>query len=130
MKTRLLKLYDIPLLKEINSRCHPDDAFPDFRNFIGEILVITDNQDKIISVGGVDLIAEAITITDNEFSSHIRTTALWGLFSSMKISCRRANHSYLHAFVNSQDKIHIKTLGVIGFKPLNSKAFVIGVNDG
>jgi len=123
MKTRFVNITDIDTLKEINSRCHPHDAFPDLGNFI----VITDDRDHIITAGGVLLIAEAITITDNKFSSHVRTTALQELLAHMKLTCGRIHQDYLHAFVNGHDEAWIRAIKKVGFKSLDSDPFFLEV---
>lgn len=121
MKIRELLPSDISTLREINSRCHPKDAFPELDNLVGASLVITDNKDKIISFGGVELIAEGVTITDNEFSEYARTTALQILLQSMLVTCSRFEKSHLHTFI--QDDIPwIKALYAVGFKDVGGKA--------
>jgi len=130
MKIRSLKGEDISVLKEINSRCHPKDAFPNFKNFYSPILVITDDHDRIISYGAVEAIAEAVTITDNEFSSHVRTTALRNLLRHMLLTCGRIHQDHLHAFVDGHDEAWIKAIKWAGFKPVDSDPFFLEVSNG
>lgn len=130
MKIRPLRGEDIDSLREINSRCHPKDVFPDFKNFYSPIVVITDDYDRIIIAGGVESIAEAVTITNREFSPHIRATALKKLLRSMLLTCGRVNQDYLHAFVVSDDETHIRAIKAVGFKSVGSEAFFLEVGNG
>jgi len=127
MKTRCLVADDLSVLREINNRCHPHDTFPSFKNFYSEILVITDNKDRIITAGGVEAIAEAITITDDQFSSHVRTTALHQLLRHMMLTCGRVHQDYLHAFVDGHDEAWNRAIKIVGFKSLNSDPFFLEV---
>jgi len=128
MKTRPLNTTDINTLREINDRCHPHDAFPDFfEHCYSPSIVITDDNDHIIIACTVKCIAEAITITDNQFSSHVRITALLESLGHMILTCGRVHHDYLHIFVNHNDKTHIKAIKKVGFKSLDSDPFFLEV---
>lgn len=130
MITRTLTGTDVPILHRINDRCHPNDSFPSFKNFYPPIIVITDDKNRIITAGGVEKIAEAVTITDNEFSSHVRTTALQELLRGMLLTCGRIDQDYLHAFIDDHDETWIRTVQKVGFKSMNKETFYIEVNHG
>ena len=128
MKTRLLKPDDISSLREINSRCYPDEGFPNFDKF-EVVYVITTNSDEIITAGGIELISEGVCITNKKFSEHVRGRALRELLSLLLQDCSRLDQDYLHVFSASHDEIWERTLQGDGFKSLGS-SFYIGVNNG
>lgn len=129
MKIRTLHWEDETHLRELNAHYYPDDVFPNFeKNFASTIAVIDDN-DRIITAGGVELIAEGVCITDKSFSEHVRGKALRILLQSMLLTCGRIHQDYLHIFSNSHDEIWERALQSNRFKSLGS-SFYIGVNDG
>lgn len=126
MKIRELRPGDIDSIIEINKRCHPRDMFPDFSHFYSPPVVVEDDG-RIVTAGGVEAIAEAVTITDNTFSSHVRTTALQELLKSMLLTCGRVHQDYLYAFVDGHDKPWIKAINRVGFKKKENDPFFLKV---
>ncbi len=124
MKIRALRGMDEIHLRELNARYYPDDRFPGFRKNFASALAIVDNNDKIITAGGVELIAEGVCITDKEFSEHVRGKALRMLLQSMRLTCGRINQSDLHVFSNNHDEIWERALLGDGFKPLEGAFYI------
>jgi len=126
MIIRKLAREDVDTLYEINKRCHPHDAFPSFDEFYDPI-IIADEKNKIITAGGVQLIAEATSITERDCAPYIRAKALKRLLQHMQFTCGRLQQNYLHAFVVKDNVTHIKALKKVGFESLNSDAFFLEV---
>ncbi len=126
MKIRSLKSGDIEILRALNDQYYPNDAFPDFGK-IKPVVVITDDHDRIITAGGVELIAEGVSITDKSFSVHVRGTALRELLQAMLLTCGRIHQDHLHVFVtDDHDDTWVRALKGDGFKKGN-RVFFIGV---
>ncbi len=122
MKVRQLKYDDIDTLLKIHHRFYSKDAPP---NFDKDFIVVTDNEDQIITCGGIELMAEAIILTNKQFSSHARTSALLELLRSLMLTCSKGNYSFLHATIaDDLDETWIRTLGLVGFKPLMGKVLI------
>lgn len=128
MKIRLLKDEDIPVLKELNRINYPDEGFPNFDKF-EVVYVITTNSDEIITVGGIELIAEGVCITNKKFSEHVRGRALRELLSLLLQDCSKLDQNFLHVFSASHDETWERALQSDGFKSLGS-SYYIGVNNG
>ncbi len=126
MKIRTLHWDDETHLRELNARYYPDDAFPGFEKNFSSALCIVDDEDRIITAGGVELIAEGVCITDKGFSEHIRGKALRMLLQSMLLTCGRINQDHLHIFSNSYDITWERALQGNRFKSCG-RAFYIGV---
>jgi len=122
VKIRELEYGDLDELFKIHHEFYPNDALPKFNR---DFTVITDNEGKIITCGGVEVKAEAIIVTSKNYSSHVRTSALLELLRLLMLTCSRNNQSYLHALVaNGDDETWIRTLKKVGFKPLIGKVLI------
>ncbi len=122
MKIRQLEYDDIDALLKIHHRFYTKDAPP---NFNKDFIVITDDEDHIITCGGIELMAEAIILTNKQFSPHARTSALLELLRSLMLTCGRNHYDFLHATIaDDLDETWIRTLGLVGFKPLMGKVLV------
>jgi N-acetylglutamate synthase-like GNAT family acetyltransferase len=128
MIIRALQESDIPELKRINSEYYPDDSFPDFKENFLSVVVITDDDGTIITCGGVELIAESVSITNQAIPSNVRTKALLMLLDNMKYTCSGHRYNYMHAFV-TDDEHWEKMLRKVGFKQLDSDVLYLEVND-
>ena len=119
MKIRELKYNDLNELSRIHREFYPKDAQPKFNK---DFTVVTDNEDHIITCGGIELMAEAIIVTNKNYSSHVRTSALLELLRSLMLTCGRSNYNFLHATVaDNSDENWIRTLEKVRIKPLGGK---------
>lgn len=65
MNVRGMKPGDIPKLKELHQKYYSDLEFPDFMSgFYGAFLV--EDNDELIMGGGVQMIGEAVLVTDKD----------------------------------------------------------------
>lgn len=128
MKIRKLNINDLNSLHKIHHEFYPNDALPNFaRNFYSAFVVVDDN-DCIITCGGVEAIAEAVVLTDKDFSVHTRTSAMMEILRALILTCNRVNQDYLHAFIiNDQDESWIRTLNKVGFNPIPGRSFFLEV---
>jgi hypothetical protein len=116
---------DLEQLKIIHERYYKEEfSISEFyQNFLNLFSVVED--DKIISVGGVRLIAESVIVTDKGYSARQRREALLMMLQSQTFITGRNNYHQLHAFI--QDKNWEKQLLEYGFKPCKGDAVYIGV---
>jgi hypothetical protein len=116
---------DLEQLKIIHERYYKEEfSISEFyQNFLNLFSVVED--DKIISVGGVRLIAESVIVTDKGYSARQRREALLMMLQSQTFITGRNNYHQLHAFI--QDKNWEKQLLEYGFKPCKGDAIFIGV---
>lgn len=106
---------DIPILQGINKRDYPTSNFPDL-SVIQSAAVITEDDGTFITFGGIELIAEAVLITDRQSPLKLRGKALIQILEYLKSECVRLNQSDLHAFINGSDVVWGKALSKYGFK--------------
>ena len=122
MKVRQLRYDDLEEVSKIHHNFYAKDAPPKFNK---DFIVIADDEDRIITCGGIELMAEAIILTNKHFSSHMRTSALLELLRSLMLICDRNNYDFLHATIaDDPDETWIRTLGLVGFKPLTGKVLI------
>jgi len=130
MKIRTLSWSDETHLRELNARYYPDDAFPNFEKNFASTIAIVDDDDHIITAGGVEVIAEGVCITDQKFSEHVKGKALRMLLGSMLLTCGRIHQNYLLVSINGGNTTWERALQGDGFKLLNSKVLYKKVNHG
>ena len=126
MITRRLNPSDINELKRIHERFF-DKEF-NFNDLFGNALsslVVTDDNDKIITAGQVILIAEARIITDKDVSIEERRRALMRILNHFKYSIASKGFDQLHVFI--QDEKWMNHLKRHGFKETKGQALVIPV---
>jgi hypothetical protein len=86
-------------LRRIHGNFHGEEfPFPDFSRFLGSAVILDDN-DVIISAGGVKPHAELVVITNKIHSPRDRRNAILQLLQSSIYTCGRANVNQLHAFI-------------------------------
>jgi hypothetical protein len=122
---RAFKTSDIDKLKEIHEKFYKEEfSFPDFSDHFLNLFAITDENDNIISAGGVKTITESIIITDKSRSVRERHAALLEILSASIYTCESFGYRQLHAFV--QDSNWNKVLNKFDFKGCKGKALYTG----
>ena len=126
MNIDLINPNDINQLKQIHDKYFKDEfAFPDFLNGYLSSFVVTDDNDNIITAGGVRLIAESVIITNKDYDIRDRREALLTMLKYQVITCGKNKFNQLHAFV--QDDKWYEHLKRIGFKDSVGKAIVLSL---
>src|SRR3990167_8568828 len=99
MIIRALQPSDIDKLREIHTKFYETEfLFPNFlEKFIGSFVV--DDNENVISGGGVKSIAESIIITNRDYSPHERKSALLQILQASIFVANRNGFEQLHAFV-------------------------------
>lgn len=104
LKIRVLTPEDIPRLKEIHQEFFNEEfEFPDFHNnkYICAF-VVTDENNNIISGGGVRYTIEATILTDKNFSVKDRQSALYQVLQSCEYVARQSGFNTLHAITENE----------------------------
>lgn len=117
---------DLEQLKEIHKRYYDKEfPFPDFRdNFLCNLCVADDNN-IVITGGGIRTILESIIITDKSRSPVDRKDALYSMLAASTYCVEKLGYDQLHAFV--QDKVWLNRLKRVGFVETKGQALVIGI---
>lgn len=123
MNIRPLKESDLPVIEELHKKFYEGefDLVEIYNNSIG-LFVVTDDNDKIICVGGVRPIAEAVLITDKDRSVRERRSALYRVLDASEYITKNSGFDQLHVFV--QDEEWMKHLSKIHFKPTAGRSLV------
>ena len=126
MIIRALQPSDIDKLREIHTKFYETEfLFPNFlEKFIGSFVVVDDNE-NVISGGGVKSIAESIIITNRDYSPHERKSALLQILQASIFVANRNGFEQLHAFVQD-DKWHV-ILKKYGFQDCKGNALFLEV---
>jgi len=101
MIARPLVIEDIPKLKEIwKLYFEKDFSFPEFLRFACKYII--EDEQGIITAGGVKLLAESILVTDLKRSKFTRFKALNLALKLSKTFTHEAGLDHLHAFVQDE----------------------------
>jgi len=111
---------DANKLKEIHEQQYAADFEFPHGKFIMEFVVV-DDDNKVISGGGVRSIAESVIITDKCFSPRIRREALLEILNASLLTCGKFGYDQLHAFV--KDPTWEKVLEKYDFKLCKNLAY-------
>jgi IMP cyclohydrolase len=125
MIIRALQPNDIEQLKQIHIWHYRNEfEFPDFLNNYLCAFVVTDNNGRIISGGGVRAIAEAVVVTDKNRSVKDRRDALLQVLDASCFITKQADFPRLHAVTD--DEQWAKHLENVGFHS-RGKLLAIGL---
>lgn len=124
MKIRALEAGDIDEIRRIHHEHYINEFdFPDFLHNFVCAFVVTDDDGKIVSAGGVRLIAESIVVTNKDYSVRDRRTALCYVLDASEFITKHADFKELHAFI--QDEDWYNHLQKVGFLPTKGKPLVL-----
>ncbi len=127
MIIRAFKESDLNQLMKIHEEFYKEEfSFNDFCNaFVDFFVVEEDNQ--IISAGGIRAIAESVIMTNKVMSNKTRVRALHQMLEAQLFTCGKTNFRQLHAFI--QDKDWERHLMKIGFQKCKGDALFINVEN-
>ena len=118
MNIRALELKDIDKIRELHHKFYPEFEFPDFMNGFFCSFAVTDENDEIITAGGVQPIGEIILVTDKDKSRIKIGKALREAMMASLFVGGRFNLSELVAFVKNDE--YARHLVRHGFYPRSS----------
>ena len=126
MNIRSITKDDIEPLCDIHDKFYKHEfEFPDFDEKFYCAYVVTDDNDKIITLCAIRPIAEVIALTDKNFSTRKRINAHHESFNVAKYIALQYNHNQIHAFV--QDSKWLEQLKTVGFKSTKGQSLVLNV---
>lgn len=113
MDIRALRPNDIDKLRDIYEKYYSNDfLFPDFLNNFLCAFVVTDDNNNIITGGGIRLIAESVIVTDQNYPIKERRKALYQVLDASEFITRRSGLDKLHAVTdNNKWKQHLNKVG-------------------
>lgn len=125
MKIRSLEPTDLELLKKIHEK-HFEQEFvlPDFLDKYLCAFTVEDD-DGILTIGGVRPIAEVVTVTNKDRTPKDRLDALYRVLDVSIFVAQKHDFDQLHAFV--QDKRWSNRLHRNGFRPTKGQSLVLDI---
>ena|SRR5215510_6628025 len=124
MTPRLMKEHDKVQLRRIHEEFYKEEfPFSHFDNFQASFTVEKDG--RIVTAGGIRPLAEAIILTDKEFSTKERRAALHIMFQMQAFAAGKLGYSHLHAFVQDESWQHC--LKKIGFREPKGNCLIVEV---
>jgi hypothetical protein len=121
MNIRLAHDRDLDAVRELHALYFSDKfEFPDLTHFLC-LMVVEDDNGKIITFGGVRTILEAVAITDMSSSARIRREALYKLLQGSIFTANAHKYIEIHCFIQ-QSVGWFKHLIKVGFKQCKGTA--------
>lgn len=126
MITYPLSENDLLLLKIIHDKFYSNDfAFPDFkRNFLTSFKILNDNN-ELITAGGIKLNPEVILLTDKEKSVNERIHALISVAQMCGFIAKSAGHDLISVSISDDEK-YVEILKKYGFRDSRGTHLVFG----
>ena len=124
MNIRGLKPEDIEVLRAIHKEYYTEEfAFPDFtKHFLG-CFTAFDDDNRIISAGGVVTIPEVVLITDKRQSVRARREALLNILQASMFIADKFSYNQLHVFI--QEHGYEEQLKKNGFRNTKGTSLVL-----
>ena len=124
MKLRAFQNEDIFEIKRIYESFYNDNEYPHFETGYYDVFIVTDDNDKIISIGGVKPIMEIIALTNQDKSVRDRKDALIQIMDTSIYTAVKFGFNQLHAFVHD-DSEWIEHLKKVQFKVSDNKVLIL-----
>lgn len=102
LKTRDVTTMDLYEIKELHNKYYSEFEPPDF-NHIWRGFVIEDESNEIVMAGGVEIMGEALLVSNKEKSRIKLGKALVVAQGACAYTCNRLKIRSLHAFVNNPE---------------------------
>lgn len=101
---RSVRKEDFEEIRSIYDRYYKEEfPFPDFLEYLCAF-VVTDNNDRIITAGGVRPIAEILLVTEKSFGTMTRHRAFREILTASKFVALRSGFHNLNAIINNDSK--------------------------
>ncbi len=124
MKLRAVFNRDHDRIIEIHNQYENECPISDLSNLACSF-AIADENDKIITAGGIRSIMEAVIVTDKDVEIEQRRVALINMMHALKTTTKQAGYHELHAFI--QDEKWLRHLIQHGFRNTVGRSIVINV---
>jgi len=111
---RALTPNDLDEMKELHSKYFPNEALPDFMDYICAFVVEDDRTHEMILSGGIRDIAECVAVTDLSLDPKIRIRALYQLLDASKFVCEKSGYDQMYVW--SQNPKYTRRLKRNGFR--------------
>jgi len=119
---RAFTFNDLDELKRIHSAYFADQFdLPDFMRFL--CLFVVEDEQGILTIGGIRTIAECVAVTDLERSPSDRIKALYQLLDASMFITQRCGFDQMYAW--SQNKKWTNRLKRNGFRPPQGESLIL-----
>jgi hypothetical protein len=121
MQVRPFDQINLEELKEIHERFYAEEfSLPDFLSGFISSCVISDDEGRLVTAGGIRPMIEVVAVTNKEQSVRVRREALYKFVQLCMFS---AQGNDLHVFV--QDEVWEKHLKRFGFRETKGKSLIL-----
>lgn len=113
MKIRAFASSDLEKLKEIWEKFYKNEfEFPQFHDNYITVFIVTDDDDNIITGGGLRYTVEATFLTDKDASVRDRRAALYNILESCEYITQKSGFHKLHVITDEEGwKKHLMKVG-------------------
>lgn len=119
-----MKPEDLEIIKEIHKEYYSDEfSFPDFSKHYLGCFVVTNDEEQIITAGGVQTIPEVVLITDKRQSVRARREALLEILQASLFIADKFKYDQIHAFI--QEHGYEEQLKKKGFRQTKGTSLVL-----
>lgn len=126
MILRAMMPRDLEPVRTIHEKYYGTEfPLPDFVTNYLCAFVVMDENDSIISAGGVRTLLESVLLTDKSFAPEVRKEALLDILVASIHVAKKGKFEGIHAFV--QDKKWAARLRRTGFKDTVGQALYLGI---
>lgn len=115
MKIRNFEQNDLSELVRIVEQYRDQFNLDEFKQDFKCFFTVTDDEDNIVTIGGVRLIPEIVIVTDQTKNKKLRSKAVRLIDQAIKFVSRRAGIRQLHAFI--QEESWLQVLFRNGYRP-------------
>ena len=114
---------DLENIKMIHDEHYKNEfEFPDFSKFTG-VFVAEDDDNRIVTAGGIKPIIESVIITDKSYNVNERVRALHKILDISEFMTRAQGFDQLHCFV--QDELWCRQLENHKFQATKGRSLVL-----
>lgn len=111
---RALTPNDLNEMKFLHEKYFPNEALPDFMEYVCAFVVEDDTTHEVITMGGIRDIAECVAVTDLSLDPRIRARALYQLLDASTFVCKRSGYDQMYVW--SQNPKYTRRLQKNGFR--------------
>lgn len=135
MNIRYLQSTDADQIYNIYHNFFSDMEFPDFYGNFHAVFVVENesnngSHNRIIAIGGLKPIAEAVVLTNQDFSVRDRMEALLHILNGVTYAAEKTKYNQIHAFAWEPEYIRHLTERM-GFKCLKeNRVLTLDINHG
>lgn len=113
---------DLPELEELHATHFKNEfTLPDFMHYVCAFVV--EDEQGIVTAGGIRDIAECVLVTDLSRDPRIRLAALYQMLDASKFVCRKSGYDQIYVW--SQNSKYTRRLKRNGFRSPQGESLIL-----